>query len=224
MGWDVVIAGTLRFAKGALEPWTRTAVVLTDEGLPPLIAMAARTGGATSVAQLLDECRRFGESLPKGAPALLDVATEGDTMSIRAMLPEDDYRDVGGALVAIGSAASNAGASGRVLFCNVGTRRGDVLIVDEGKTIFRRSARRMDAEDSRAFSDVWARVDEKRGAPKISPERWARTMAAIKRRHEKKVQILAARALLAKKKAAARRKAKAKGAASKKKAPTKKRK
>jgi hypothetical protein len=148
MSWDIVVAGTLRFPKGALEPWTKAAAVLTDEGLPPLIAMAARNDGGTSVAQLLHECRQFSASLPKSAPALLDLAMEGDTVSIRAMLPEDDYREVGGALVALGYAASKGGASGRVLFCNAGTRRGDVVVISDTLS-FRPVARRMEAEDAR---------------------------------------------------------------------------
>jgi hypothetical protein len=213
MGWDAIVAGTLRFPSGKLADWLRTSGELVEAPWPAMIAMAlAAETPEGNARQLVDAATRYAKSAMGAGPGLLDIVRGASDVTVRALLPEDDYRAIGGKLVGLACAAARCGASGRLLFCDAGTRKGEVLVLHAGRVRFGRVGGRMDSADDEAFRDVMTRSAQKTAVPKASAELMERTMAAIRRRIAKREQILAARKAAAKKKGASARKTRKTGA------------
>ncbi|MFO0684851.1 MAG: hypothetical protein U0234_22530 [Sandaracinus sp.] len=127
MGWDAVIVGDLAFEPGAR--WRERAAQVADLGWPPMFAPSrdTRHGSIDDVLALL--ARR-----PSGSGhhyLLLDVTEEA--LRLRAVVGEDEYRELVDALGALLSSAVEHGARGRFQARDLGTQRGVSFELGDGK-------------------------------------------------------------------------------------------
>jgi hypothetical protein len=195
MGSDVVIAGDLRFPKGAVAKWRSASAALAKAKWPSMIGAAVINleEEPGTVADVLAFAEDYEQSNP-GAPALLTIAMDGDVVRVRAMLGEDDYGEVGGKIVGLVSAAARAGASGRVQFRDAGARTGAAVLVEDGTLRFTKHGP-IEAPDQESFQDVFERLRQK--LPPLPPPTAASmavTMRRLEREKKRKAAILAKRA------------------------------
>lgn len=127
MGWDAVIVGDLTFQSGAA--WRERAARVADHRWPPMFAPSRDTSHGT-----IDDVLALLARRPSGSGhhyLLLDVTEE--QLRLRAVVGEDDYRELVDALGALLSSAVEHGARGRFQARDLGTQRGVSFELGDGK-------------------------------------------------------------------------------------------
>jgi hypothetical protein len=136
MGWVALLQGEVRFAAGGVERWRGLDGELRPAELPDMLASAIGAEAEQhSVEDALLACDDYQDVLGDGA-FFLDVAVEGEHLTVEAMLVEDDYREVGRHVLALVVAAAQAGGTGRLQVRDVDAYEGGAIDVRGGRASF----------------------------------------------------------------------------------------
>jgi len=153
MGWDVVIFGELELAAAKQKKWLEARAIVGKATWPQILAPDDDVidSDRGSVADLLEQLRALG-----GGPTFFELVRKGSTVTIRAFLDEDTYREVQDDLVAVLSAASKAGATGRLDVRNAAALTGGAI--ELGAKGIRELAGKLTSEDKRRAEEILRRV------------------------------------------------------------------
>jgi hypothetical protein len=201
MGWDAVLFGELEFPKGGVEAWK---ALVVEEGLYAdkawkQSAMMGDPVEATTVAGVLaklEDHRRWCEEKYPG-PDHQRVQIEGDRVSLRAYINEDDFRYWCGNIATMVRVADKVGATGEYVALANDEMAGERLVLTGGKSrcepidlremMGGGDAPESDLDYAAIVEEIFAttsekleRLAEKRGAPAKAAAPKARTAPAKK--------------------------------------------
>jgi hypothetical protein len=160
MSWVALLQGEVRLG-GAVEHWRGLEADLRPGELPDMLAVAiGEEDERISVQDALEACDEHQDALGEG-PFFLDVAIEGDRLLVEALIVEDDYRDFGRHVLALVTAAAQAGGTGRLQVRDADAFEGGAMTLRDGQIAFETfttDGDEMSDADRRGFDAVIARA------------------------------------------------------------------